>query len=99
MELETIVFDFDGTLAHLNIDFSEMRRRVVSLFPAFDLDPNLMEGRYILEGIEAGVQSLKERGEESALFEERAEEILLSLKRRPPRRAISCRGFRGPCRS
>jgi phosphoglycolate phosphatase len=80
LEVQTIIFDFDGTLAHLNIDFSEMRRRIGSLFPAFGLDPKLMEGRYILEGIEAGVQSLKERGEESTLFAGRAEEILLSLE-------------------
>jgi len=95
LELETIVFDFDGTLAHLNIDFSEMRRRVVSLFPAFDLDPNLMEGRYILEGIEAGVQSLKERGEESALFEERAEKILLSLEEEAAKESYLLPGIPG----
>ena len=95
MELEAIVFDFDGTLAHLNIDFLEMRRRVVSLFPAFGLDPDLMEGRYILEGIQAGVQSLEERGEESALFEERSEEILSSLEEEAAKESYLLPGIPG----
>jgi len=95
LELEAIVFDFDGTLAHLNIDFLEMRRRVVSLFPAFGLDPDLMEGRYILEGIEAGVQSLEERGEESALFEERSEEILSSLEEEAAKESYLLPGIPG----
>jgi phosphoglycolate phosphatase len=80
LQLETIIFDFDGTLAHLTIDFAEMRRRVAALFPAFGLEPRLMEGKYILEGIEAGVQSLRERGGEFALFEEEAGETLLALE-------------------
>ena len=62
LELETIIFDFDGTLAHLNIDFGEMRRQVLLLFPEFGLDPTLMEGTYVLEGIEAAVEVLKAQG-------------------------------------
>ena len=84
LELETIIFDFDGTLAHLNIDFSEMRRRVLALFPDFGLDPALAEGRYLLEGIEAAAQALRAQGreEERSTFELRSEEILLAIETR-----------------
>ena len=82
MELETIVFDFDGTLAHLNIDFGEMKRQVLLLFPEFGLDSTLAQGTYVLEGIEAAMQALKAqgKGERAAEFSRRAEEILLSVE-------------------
>lgn len=92
--LDTVVFDFDGTLAHLNIDFGEMRRQVLALFPLFGLDPGLMEDKYILEGIEAGVQSLKERGgADSCFFEQRAEEALLSVERKAARESYLLPGI------
>jgi len=84
LEIETIIFDFDGTLAHLNIDFDEMRRQVLALFPEFGLDPALMEGRYLLEGVEAAMEALRARAspEEASGFERRAEKILLNIERR-----------------
>jgi len=81
VRLRTIIFDFDGTLAHLNIDFSEMRRRVLALFPDYGLDPALMEGRYLLEGIEAARHVMRDQGEaEVSSFEARAEEAMVSLE-------------------
>lgn len=35
MKLEAIIFDFDGTLAELTIDFTAMKRKVAALFEAY----------------------------------------------------------------
>jgi len=84
LELKTIIFDFDGTLAHLNIDFDEMRRQVLTVFPEFGLDGGLMDGKYLLEGIEAAVEALRSRSGDGEAFdlERRAEEILRAIERR-----------------
>jgi phosphoglycolate phosphatase len=100
LKLETIIFDFDGTLAHLNIDFDEMRRRVLTLFPEFGLDDGLMEGRYLLEGIEAAVRALKTRGGDGEAFDfyRRAEEILRAIERRAAEESFLLPGITGALR-
>ncbi|MDH7499733.1 MAG: HAD family hydrolase [candidate division NC10 bacterium] len=84
LELGSIIFDFDGTLAYLNIDFEEMRRQLLSLIPEFGLDPDLMRGRYLLEGMEEAIQALRARGsvEGAFEFERRAEEMLVNIETR-----------------
>jgi phosphoglycolate phosphatase len=65
-DVEAVLFDFDGTLVHLNIDFGRMRAGVEALVPQYDLS---MEGRrdlYILELIEDAAQELEAQGEERA---------------------------------
>jgi phosphoglycolate phosphatase len=95
LELGTIIFDFDGTLAHLNIDFGEMKRQVLLLFPEFGLDPTLAEGTYVLEGIGAAVEVLKAQGRKgiAAGFSCRAEEILLSIEAEAARESFLLDGI------
>lgn len=50
-QIEAVVFDFDGTLASLEIDFDLMRRRVLELAVEFGRGPVDFEGRYVLESI------------------------------------------------
>jgi phosphoglycolate phosphatase len=58
-DIEAVLFDFDGTLVHLSIDFGRMRAEVEALLPQYGLS---MEGRsalYVLELIEDAVRELK----------------------------------------
>ncbi len=48
-----VVFDFDGTLAHLTIDFDLMRREILALVSAHHATPTGLERLYVLELVEA----------------------------------------------
>jgi phosphoglycolate phosphatase len=50
--IRAFVFDFDGTLAIPNIDFSLMRRQVDAIATRYEIDPGLFKHLYILEMIE-----------------------------------------------
>lgn len=54
--LRGIVFDFDGTLAKLNLDFSRMRQEVLELVSGYrvPLPPNGWRDLFVLEMITAG---------------------------------------------
>ena len=54
LSLSAAVFDFDGTLAKLNIDFHLMRKSVVELIDSYDISPHALENLFALEMIEAG---------------------------------------------
>jgi phosphoglycolate phosphatase len=54
LPLTTIIFDFDGTLAELNIDFPAMRKRIVDLIAGYDVPTDTIEDLFALEMIEAG---------------------------------------------
>jgi phosphoglycolate phosphatase len=47
--IKAIIFDFDGTLAVLNIDFSSMRERIFDLMRRYGVGEGLIEERYLLE--------------------------------------------------
>lgn len=51
LKLNAVVFDFDGTLALLNIDFQEMRRDVLDLAASFGIAPDGLERLFVLEMI------------------------------------------------
>ncbi len=68
LPLDTVVFDFDGTLGRLNIDFPLMRKEVTALACDFGVSRNGFENLYTLEMI-AQVRSMiaktdDQRGEE-----------------------------------
>ncbi|OPY06873.1 MAG: Phosphoglycolate phosphatase [Syntrophaceae bacterium PtaB.Bin038] len=52
LRLEAVVFDFDGTLALLNIDFRAMRRDIVDLASSYGIGDDGMERLFVLEMIE-----------------------------------------------
>jgi phosphoglycolate phosphatase len=56
LPLQGIVFDFDGTLATLNIDFAQMRKGVMDLLFTYDvpLPEHAWKDLYVLEMITAG---------------------------------------------
>ncbi len=46
-----IIFDFDGTLAHMSIDFGQMRREVDNLLASYGIAPDSLSRPYVLERI------------------------------------------------
>jgi phosphoglycolate phosphatase len=80
-DVEAVLFDFDGTLVHLNIDFGRMRAEVEALLPQYGLS---MEGRntlYVLELIEEAVRDLKAEDEERArAFRREAEGAIVAIE-------------------
>ncbi|MFB0537987.1 MAG: HAD family hydrolase [Anaerolineae bacterium] len=80
-DIEAVLFDFDGTLVHLNIDFGRMRAEVKALLPQYGLS---MEGRstlYVLELIEDAVRELKAQDEGRArAFQQEAEAAIVAIE-------------------
>ena len=64
--IKAVVFDFDGTLAVLNIDFSDMRQKVFELMKQFDVREEWIGERYLLEIIDEIYKILYERQPEEA---------------------------------
>ena len=49
--IKTVIFDFDGTLAKLNIDFKQMRDAVLKLISSYGIERNHLQTDFILEMI------------------------------------------------
>jgi phosphoglycolate phosphatase len=72
-----VIFDFDGTLAVLNIDFSDMREQVFRLMPGFGIEEESVTERYLLEAIDQGWAILEKKNPLlAAEFYERAHQVL-----------------------
>jgi len=56
--IRAVVFDFDGTLARLNIDFARMRQAISSLSERFGLPFHDLKARHILEQVHEAEQIL-----------------------------------------
>jgi len=65
-QIDTLIFDFDGTLAKLNIDFDQMRALVRSLMASHGIDENLLRAHYVLELIEDAAGLLRKRSPHQA---------------------------------
>jgi phosphoglycolate phosphatase len=75
--VRAVVFDFDGTLAVLNIDFSEMREQVFGLVRKYHIKEELIEEKYLLEIIDEVVQILNQKNDAAAeTFYREAHQIL-----------------------
>jgi phosphoglycolate phosphatase len=78
-----VVFDFDGTLAVLNIDFSEMREQVFELMRKYGVNEEKIEERYLLEIIDEVVQILSQKNTSTAeTFYQEAHQILHEVELR-----------------
>jgi phosphoglycolate phosphatase len=75
--MKAIIFDFDGTLAILNIDFNAMRERVFDLMRHFGIEEELIKEKYLLEVIDEACQILEKTNPSSAEeFYQKAHQIL-----------------------
>ncbi|RLC98456.1 MAG: hypothetical protein DRI77_05040, partial [Chloroflexi bacterium] len=83
MNVDAVLFDFDGTLVHLNINFSQMRADVEAILPRYGLSMDGKASRYTLELIAECAQALTTRngGEEIAeAFRRDAEAAILAIE-------------------
>jgi len=71
-DLKAFVFDFDGTIASLTIDFSEMRKAVLAQLNSFGIPCDGLRDLYVLEMISAGKQLVAGRfpGQENIYFQQ-----------------------------
>ena len=58
--IHAVIFDFDGTLAKLNIDFLLMRQAVLDLVGDYAVPMNGLSNLYVLEMIEAAQELISE---------------------------------------
>ena len=76
-----IIFDFDGTLAVLNIDFSMMKDRVFDMMKGFDVDEGSIKETYLLEIIDEVTDHLYQSNPGMAeRFYEEAHRILRTIE-------------------
>ena len=81
--IRAVVFDFDGTLAVLNINFSEMREQVFELMRKYGVNEEEVEERYLLEIIDEVVQILNQKNPVAAeTFYQEAHQILHEVELR-----------------
>jgi len=57
--IKTVIFDFDGTLAKLNIDFARMRQEVTRIISSYGIEPDAIQDGFILETIQAAASLMK----------------------------------------
>lgn len=57
-DVRAVLFDFDGTLAHLNIDFRSMTRMVHKLMAQWGLNHSVLKEEYVLEQIQEAAEHL-----------------------------------------
>jgi phosphoglycolate phosphatase len=74
---KAVIFDFDGTLAVLNIDFSTMRERVFEFIREFGVREDSIREQYLLEIIDE-VYAILEKSNpfDAKIFYEQAHQIL-----------------------
>jgi phosphoglycolate phosphatase len=81
--IRAVIFDFDGTLAVLNIDFSEMREQVFELMRKYGVHEEKIEERYLLEIVDEVVQILNQKNTSTAeTFYQEAHQILHEVELR-----------------
>jgi len=82
-KIRAVIFDFDGTLAVLNIDFSLMKDRVFGVMKGFGVDERSIRETYLLEIIDEVAQRLRKNNPAAAdRFYEEAHRILHAIELR-----------------
>jgi phosphoglycolate phosphatase len=79
--IKAVVFDFDGTLAKLNIDFSLMREAVLELTAGYNVPIEGLNKLFVLEMIDAGSEliSINNPGNE-ADYAQRANRLISTIE-------------------
>ena len=81
--IRAIIFDFDGTLAFLNIDFSLMRERIFDLMRRYGVKEETIQEKYLLEIIDEVYQILWEKNPSHAeAFYQESHHILHEVEMR-----------------
>ncbi len=79
--IKAVIFDFDGTLAVLNIDFSIMRERIFDLMRHYGVQEETIQEKYLLEIIDEVYQILWNKNPSGAeAFYQGAHQILHEIE-------------------
>ena len=79
--IDTVIFDFDGTLAELNIDFNQMRRAINELVSGYGIDHQILRHKFVLEIIdEADALLQKSSNKKSESFAREACRIIEDIE-------------------
>jgi phosphoglycolate phosphatase len=79
--IKTIIFDFDGTLAKLNIDFYQMREAVLELILSYGITRDEMHIDFVLEMINAATSIINQISPQKAdTFNYEANEIIENIE-------------------
>src|SRR4030042_3616740 len=79
--VRAFIFDFDGTLAILNIDFSLMREQIFDLIKRYGAREEAIQEKYLLEIIDEVYQILWNRNPSGAEdFYQKAHQILHEIE-------------------
>jgi phosphoglycolate phosphatase len=98
--IKAIIFDFDGTLAVLNIDFSLMRERVFDLMRRYRIGEETIQEKYLLEVIDEVYQILWEKNPSGAeAFYQKSHRILHELEMRAAQEGNLIPGAKATLRS
>jgi phosphoglycolate phosphatase len=79
--IRAVVFDFDGTLAKLNINFPHMRKSVLNLIESFQIPLNGLGDLFVLEMIDAAkaIITQKQPGKEDS-FVRQANTLITNIE-------------------
>ena len=100
LKLKAFVFDFDGTLAVLNIDFSLMRDRVLELIDRFGVERESVKERYLLEVIDEVRAMILERSTPDAQqFYREAHQTLHQIEMKAAEKGKLLRGVKKTLRA
>jgi phosphoglycolate phosphatase len=91
-----IIFDFDGTLAVLNIDFNAMRGKIFDLIRQFNIKEKFIKEKYLLEVIDEACQMLEKKNPSSVEeFFQKAHRILHQVEMRAAEKGRLIPGIEG----
>jgi phosphoglycolate phosphatase len=94
--IDAILFDFDGTLVRLNVNFSAMREAVLDLIVSYGAPRDGLGGLFVLEMIEAGREFISRFGRDTqSEYETRAYEIVRGFEMEGAREGTLIDGVRG----
>jgi len=86
-DTEAVIFDYDGTLVHLNIDFSAMRQEVERVMTDYGIKPDAHKGLFILEMIDEARELISKRNpSEATSFYQEALELVTDHEVRAAKR-------------
>ena len=75
--MEAAIFDYDGTLVHLNINFGVIRAKIEELITHCGIDPYPLKGLYILEMIGEATKQISDNDDSrSQAFYEQTMELV-----------------------
>lgn len=79
--ISAVIFDFDGTLAKLNINFPQMRKAVINLIETYRIPLNGLSELFVLEMINAGKNLISHNfpGEEDK-FVQQANDLITNIE-------------------